>query len=59
MAEQSKNVSLWIPPALLQELAEIAKRDERSRNWEIVQAIKVWVEQRKGKQEKPDEPVGF
>ena len=59
MAEQSKNVSLWIPPVLLQELAEIAKKDERSRNWEIVQAIKAWVEQRKGKQEKPDEPVGF
>jgi len=43
MAEQKKNVSLWIEPELLQALDAIAQKDDRSRNWEIVQAIRAWV----------------
>ena len=47
MAEQSKNISLWIDPELIQALDAIAQRDDRSRNWEIVQAIKAWVNSRR------------
>jgi len=48
MTEQtSKVITVWIPRSLLLTLDEVAKKDDRPRNWEIVQAIKAWVERRK------------
>jgi len=55
MAEQKKNVSLWIDPGLVYTLDLLAKQDDRPRNWEIVQAIKAWIDLREAKAKREQE----
>ena len=58
MASKGKNVSLWIDPKVIAALDAVAEQDDRSRNWEIVQAIKAWIAARARENGKEEEVKG-
>ena len=54
--KEETRLTVRFPPSVSEDLHAIAKEDDRSLNWEVVEAVKQYVARRRKKQRKPQPP---